>query len=138
MRRFLLIALATATFMTGCATNPNPSAPPVSPVDTHVANATAIAGEDLKNLLPVCNAQPAVRPGSAVIEPLLTSWITAPPPEPGQAFDNLYYVGSAAVSAWVIKTSQGLILIDAMNNAPVKIDGAATYEAEQRLSAAGI
>ena len=34
----------------------------------------------------------------------------------GQAFDNLYYVGSAWVSAWVLKTSDGLILIDALNN----------------------
>ena len=58
-----------------------------------------------------------MRPSGPAIEQLLTRWISAPPPEPGQAFDNLYYVGSAAVSAWVLKTSEGLILIDAMNNA---------------------
>src|SRR6266850_290682 len=37
-------------------------------------------------------------------------------PEPGRAFDNLYFVGSNWVSAWAIQTSEGIILIDALNN----------------------
>ena len=37
--------------------------------------------------------------------------------DPGAVFDNLYFVGSAWVSAWAIRTSQGVILIDALNNA---------------------
>jgi metallo-beta-lactamase class B len=32
-------------------------------------------------------------------------------------FDNLYYVGQMMVSAWAIKTRDGIILIDALNNA---------------------
>jgi hypothetical protein len=36
---------------------------------------------------------------------------------PIQLFDNLYWVGSGAVSAWALKTSIGLVLIDSMNNA---------------------
>ncbi|MET7016170.1 CAR family subclass B3 metallo-beta-lactamase [Uliginosibacterium flavum] len=32
--------------------------------------------------------------------------------EPYQAFDNVYYVGICWVSAWLIKTSDGLVLID--------------------------
>lgn len=32
-----------------------------------------------------------------------------------QVFDNLYYVGTGGVSSWVLKTSEGLILIDALN-----------------------
>lgn len=35
---------------------------------------------------------------------------------PTQAFDNLYFVGTGSVASWVIKTSQGLIVIDALNN----------------------
>jgi|KBSMisStandDraft_5_1062788.scaffolds.fasta_scaffold147340_2 Metallo-beta-lactamase superfamily len=35
---------------------------------------------------------------------------------PIKVFDNLYWVGSGAVSAWAIKTSIGLVLIDSMNN----------------------
>ena len=34
-----------------------------------------------------------------------------------QVFDNLYFVGGDWVSAWLVKTSEGLILIDALNNA---------------------
>ncbi len=34
------------------------------------------------------------------------------PAQPFQVFDNLYYVGFESACAWVIKTSQGLILID--------------------------
>lgn len=34
--------------------------------------------------------------------------------EPFQVFDNLYYVGAQWVAAWVLKTSEGLILIDAL------------------------
>ncbi|MDW7547415.1 MBL fold metallo-hydrolase [Pseudoalteromonas sp. SCSIO 43201] len=32
-----------------------------------------------------------------------------------KVFDNLYYVGTGGVSSWVIETSDGLILIDALN-----------------------
>jgi metallo-beta-lactamase class B len=34
-----------------------------------------------------------------------------------QVFDNLYFVGGDFVSAWVLKTSAGLVLFDALNNA---------------------
>ncbi|CAM3853832.1 Metallo-beta-lactamase L1 precursor [Vibrio aerogenes CECT 7868] len=36
--------------------------------------------------------------------------------EPTQVFDNLYFVGNKRVASWAIKTSEGLILIDAMNS----------------------
>lgn len=39
--------------------------------------------------------------------------LPAPPPSP--AFDDLYYVGDGLVSAWVVKTGDGLILIDTLN-----------------------
>ncbi len=116
MRMPFLVTLAAAAALTACATRA-PAPTTQATVDAHVAKATAIAGDDLKGLMPVCNPQPAVRPSGPAIEQLLQRWISAPPPEPGQAFDNLYYVGSGAVSAWVLKSSAGLILIDAMNNA---------------------
>ena len=37
-------------------------------------------------------------------------------PEPMQVFDNLYFVGSRAVSAWVIGDEDGYILTDAMTS----------------------
>jgi metallo-beta-lactamase class B len=36
---------------------------------------------------------------------------------PTQLFDNVYYVGKTDVGAWVLKTSDGLVLFDTLNNA---------------------
>lgn len=38
------------------------------------------------------------------------------PIEPTKVFDNLYFVGTKGVGAWVVNTSDGIILIDSMNN----------------------
>jgi len=38
------------------------------------------------------------------------------PIEPTKVFDNLYFVGTKGVGAWVVQTSSGIILIDSMNN----------------------
>jgi metallo-beta-lactamase class B len=115
IRTAALGGVAVAALL-ACAT---PAEPPATQagVDQHVAEARRIAGNDLGFLMSVCNPQPAVRavPSPAMDEGL-AKLINQPPPEPGQAFDNLYYVGSAWVSAWVLKTSEGLILIDALNN----------------------
>jgi len=37
-------------------------------------------------------------------------------PPPTKAFDNLYNVGIGAVTAWAVTTSQGIILIDTLDN----------------------
>jgi metallo-beta-lactamase class B len=37
--------------------------------------------------------------------------------EPAKVFDNLYFIGIPAVSAWAITTSEGIIVIDSLNNA---------------------
>ena len=112
IRKAVLSSLALASLL-ACTTG---SQTPVS-VDQYVEDARRIAGEDLKFLMPVCNPQPAVRAApSAAMDESLAKLINQPPPAPGQAFDNLYYVGATWVSAWVLKTSEGLILIDALNN----------------------
>ncbi|MEH0664672.1 MBL fold metallo-hydrolase [Vibrio scophthalmi] len=38
------------------------------------------------------------------------------PIPPTQVFDNLYYIGTGGVSSWAITTSDGIILVDALNN----------------------
>lgn len=114
-KRMLPMALA-AMLLTACGT----TAPPATQagIDQHVAHATRLAGEDLKYLMPVCRPQPAARAvPSAAADEGLRRLIAQPAPAPGQAFDNLYFVGANWVSAWVLKTSDGLILIDALNNA---------------------
>lgn len=50
-----------------------------------------------------------VLPGPAQAAP--AAW-TEPTP-PFRVIDNVYYVGSAGISAWIIKTPAGLILLDA-------------------------
>ena len=85
-------------------------------VAAHVAKAKQLAGDDLKALLVLCQPAPTKRATQDEIDQRLAKEIARPAPPPGQAFDNLYYVGAAFVSAWAIKTSQGIILIDALNN----------------------
>ncbi len=116
MFRSVTLSGVVLAALLACTTTPEPPATQGT-VDQYVADARQIASEDLKFLMPVCNPQPAVRAApSAAMDEGLAKLINQPPPEPGQAFDNLYYVGSAWVSAWVLKTSEGLILIDALNN----------------------
>lgn len=115
IRRSLLLVAVAASACAGPGTR---SASPAS-VEAHVARATRLAGDDLKRLVRLCQPQPATRPSSGPeTDRNIAKLIDQPPPEPGQAFDNLYFVGSAWVSAWLLKTSQGLILIDALNNEP--------------------
>src|SRR5580704_4819765 len=37
-------------------------------------------------------------------------------PGPAKAADNLYFLGDGVVAAWAVDTSDGIILIDTMNN----------------------
>src|ERR1700760_1164872 len=46
-----------------------------------------------------------------------------PPLEPMQVMDDLYFLGNYWTSAWAVKTSKGLVIIDALDNA----DEAQTY-----------
>ncbi|WP_448120958.1 MBL fold metallo-hydrolase [Xanthomonas arboricola] len=45
-----------------------------------------------------------------------TKRTSRPEAAPMRVFDNLYYVGTAGVASWALQTSEGLILIDALNN----------------------
>ncbi len=96
------------------------AAPPsADSVTAHVAAATALAGDDLKALMGLCTPAPATRPsGSASggVNPV-AALIARPAPPPGLAFDNLAYVGGRWSGAWALQTSQGAILLDALNNA---------------------
>lgn len=115
MRRTLMAASAAAA-LAACTSISEPPATQAT-VDAQVADARRIAGDDLAYLMPICNPQPATRMArSPAMDESLLRLIRQTPPAPGQAFDNLYYVGATWVSAWVLKTSEGLILIDALNN----------------------
>src|SRR5580692_9735047 len=86
---------------------------PSPEVERHLAAAKAAAGDDLGAYL-VLGA--AAGPPSGPPTPSIEELMALPAPPPGRAFDNLYFVGSKWVSAWAITTSDGIILIDAMDN----------------------
>jgi metallo-beta-lactamase class B len=124
---------AVAALVQGCAQTP-PSgqasqAPSDATVATHVAAATRAAGTDLGPLLGLCKPAPAAQPPQAELDRGLRALIDKPAPPPGKAFDNLYFVGADWVSAWAVKTSDGIILIDALNN---QVEAAALIEGGMR------
>ena len=95
-------------------------------VAAHVAAAERLAGSDLKPLLVLCKPAPAKRAPQEAIDKRIGAEMARTAPPPGKAFDNLYYVGAAWVSAWAIRTKDGIILIDALNNneeAATLVDG---------------
>jgi len=71
----------------------------------HVAAANQAAGQDLRATFRLCPGAP---------QPADPTSNTA---EPAKVFDNIYFVGIPAVSAWAITTSEGIIVIDSLNNA---------------------
>jgi metallo-beta-lactamase class B len=98
------------------AGTPTESAAPVTEatVQAHVDAANKLAGSDLQPLLSICKPASPTRP--KVTDAELAALIDAPAPPPGQAFDNLYFLGDSWVSAWAINTHDGIILLDALNS----------------------
>lgn len=79
------------------------------------ARAGAAAGKvDFPGLVPLCTMPPAPQVTRELV--LSRPWREPPPFAPAKVFDNLYFVGTQGVAAWVIATSDGLILIDTLNN----------------------
>jgi metallo-beta-lactamase class B len=75
-----------------------------------------VAGNDLQPLLRLCEPQPATRISGEALDKAMEQALALPAPEPGRAFDNLDFFASGFVSAWALDTSDGIILIDAMDN----------------------
>ena len=99
-------------------------------VDKHLQTATKAAGDDLKNALANCKlvGKPLAIPKDKLHD-VLQKVIAMGRFEPARVFDNVYYVGAKWVSAWAIKTSEGIILIDTLNN---EDEAKATIEAGLR------
>ena len=81
-------------------------------VARHLDAARAAAGDDLRPWLALGQAAMPTTAPSPSIEALMAQ--LAPPA--GKAFDNLAFVGAKWVSAWALTTSDGIILLDALNN----------------------
>jgi metallo-beta-lactamase class B len=91
-------------------------------VESHVAAAKALAASAPTALINLCTPDQAARAtGSARRgQPPAAQPPQGPPDrstwtrEPMKVFDNLYYVGERAYSAWAVTTSAGIIIIDAI------------------------
>jgi metallo-beta-lactamase class B len=108
MRR-LLAAMAMVPMAPGAV------GPTEASVDRLVAAGRAAAEPDFAGLAGLCD----VKAATTVIDWRKVGRNGLPPPQPlapRAVFDNLYFVGVKDVSAWVIRTSAGLILVDALNN----------------------
>jgi metallo-beta-lactamase class B len=83
----------------------------------HVAKAKAIAGTDAKLVARFENTCGPLGPQRPALEAQNAGQKPAPPRrvEPVQIFDNLWYFGFNTVGAWAVGTSDGVILIDALN-----------------------
>lgn len=85
------------------------AAPPPASIEQHVAKAREAAGNEYQILIkglcpgPIMESEPIDAANRK-------SWHV----KPARVFDNLAYVGQKTVSAWAIKTTRGIILIDAL------------------------
>ena len=83
----------------------------------HIAAAEKVAAShpELAGPLNLCKTATGA-PASAFMANY-KKWSAEPPLPPMQVFDNLYFLGSKWTTAWAIKTSGGIIIVDAMDNA---------------------
>lgn len=94
---------------------------PVMAASSAMQRAQALAGADLAALYDVLCPVDVLHPPQVVVEDR-ASWYKPP----ARALDDLYYVGQQGVSAWVLRTDEGLVLIDALFDysvGPEIIDG---------------
>jgi len=113
------VALASAAAIGGSAQTP------ANTIDGHVSAARTAAGtrhvELFSQLCAPANTQPRPAAGRGAAAPAEGRGRSyGPPPraewhvEPAKVFDNLYWVGQTQFSAWAVKTSAGIIIIDAL------------------------
>ena len=130
-----VLAVASMSLIaTACGQQTGAVSPLEDPVNIHVLNAQRAAGTDYSGLLArLCITPPGGgdamsgvrRAGGAngLSEAVLNAGPLEPqkvPPradwyqEPRKIFDNFYWIGIKRNSAWLIKTSEGLIVIDSL------------------------
>jgi metallo-beta-lactamase class B len=84
-------------------------------VAKHIAIATKAAKTDELGPLGLCKtATPASGPDFMAN---YNAMVKEPPLQPMKVMDDLYFLGNYWTSAWAIKTSAGIIVIDALDNA---------------------
>jgi metallo-beta-lactamase class B len=83
-------------------------------IDRHIAAASKAAKADLLGALGLCKtATPDEAPS---FMDTYTKMKAEPPLEPTQVMDDLYFLGNYWTTAWAVKTSKGIVIIDALSN----------------------
>jgi len=90
-------------------------AQPNDAITQHVAAATVAAKSDLRGPLALCKTASSAPTASFMDN--YNKLVKEPPLQPMQVMDELYFLGNAWTASWAIKTSQGIIVIDALDNA---------------------
>lgn len=86
-------------------------------VQYNIAQATTIAGSDMIAPLSLCKtATETSSPTEEQLHDAVHKAMANSYAEPVKVFDNLYFLGTTWVSAWALKTSQGIILFDSLDN----------------------
>jgi metallo-beta-lactamase class B len=83
-------------------------------IDRHLAAATRAAKADLLGPLGLCKTA-TPEPAPAFMDNYKAK-LKEPPLEPMQVMDDLYFLGNYWTSAWAVKTSKGIVIIDALDN----------------------
>jgi hypothetical protein len=113
MSVLICAGIAVVVVDPGQAQQANPTAS-----QAHIDAATTAAGTDLRGWLTLCRPvdPPPQNGATSANNPRVALIGENSAAEPMQVFDNLFFLGTKWVSAWAIRTSEGIILIDALNN----------------------
>src|SRR5215813_1650534 len=109
MKKHFVAAFALASTLTAASAQDN------AVIDRHMAVATKAAKADLLGALGLCKTATPVE--AAGFMENYTKMKAEPPLEPMQVMDDLYFLGNYWTSAWAVKTSEGIVIIDALDNA---------------------
>jgi metallo-beta-lactamase class B len=84
-------------------------------VDRHIAAAAKAAKADMLGPLGLCKT--ATPEQSATFMDFYNAKVKDAPLEPMQVMDELYFIGNYWTSSYAVKTSDGIVIIDALDNA---------------------
>jgi metallo-beta-lactamase class B len=112
MKRHLQISLVAVALASGLSTA---SAQDNAVIDRHMAVAAKAAKTDLLGALGLCKT--ATSQDATGFMENYEKMKAEPPLEPMQVMDDLYFLGNYWTSAWAVKTSKGIVILDALDNA---------------------
>src|SRR5262245_35974171 len=112
MKRHMPISLAVAALTAGISVS---YAEDNGAIEQHMTAAAKAAKADLLGPLSLCKT--ATPEPAASFMDNYNKLKQEPPLEPMQVMDDLYFLGNYWTSAWAVKTSDGIVVIDALDNA---------------------